>query len=142
METGVLFFHQTEAARALLDAWQFLSRGRPDLPEAFLLDQAWTLASSQRQIETAWLPDHYWQAGESLAGNRAAVIRYDPSGGGHAPGEYLALRFQRGRRYGRHQAPEAHLIMQAAEHARGPITVLVRDVLAGTAQDVGGAIEA
>jgi hypothetical protein len=142
METGVLFFHQTEAARALLDAWQFLSRGRPDLPEAFLLDQAWTLASSQRQIETAWLPDNYWQAGASPAGDRAAVIQYDPSGGAHAPGEYLALRFQRGRRFGRHQAPEAHLIMHGPAPTRGPITVLIRDVLAGTAQDVSGAVEA
>jgi hypothetical protein len=142
METGVLFFHQTEAARSLLDAWQFLSRSRPDLPEAFLLDQAWTLASSQRQIETAWLPDSYWQAGEPLPGNRATVIQYDPSGGAHAPGEYLALRFQRGRRFGRHQAPEAHLIMQSPAPTRRPITVLVCNVLAGTAQSVSGAVEA
>jgi hypothetical protein len=142
METGVLFFHQTESARALLDAWQFLGCSRPDLPEAFLLDQAWTLASSQRQIETAWLPDSYWQAGEPPPGNRATVIQYDPSGGAHAPGEYLALRFQRGRRFGRHQAPEAHLIMQSPAPTRRPITVLVRDVRAGTAQSVSGAVEA
>jgi len=53
MTTGALFFHQTESTHALLDIWQRLTRSHPDLPESFLLDQAWTLATSQRQIETA-----------------------------------------------------------------------------------------
>ncbi|WP_024506556.1 hypothetical protein [Bradyrhizobium sp. ARR65] len=141
METGVLFFHQTEPARSLLDTWQRLSRDYPDVPEAFLLDQAWTLLSSQRQIETAWLPDDYWQAADSAKG-RPAVIQYNRAEPSVAPDPSIASRFQRARRYGRHQAPESHLIMQGSSQTGRAITVLIRDVLAGDAENVSGAIEA
>jgi hypothetical protein len=142
METGAIFFHQTEAARALLDTWQRLTRGYPDLPEAFLLDQAWTLVSSQRQIETAWLPDTYWHPAGHQSWNRAGVIQYDPIDRPRFPEEFFTLPFQRARRFGRHQAPEAHLIMQSVVNTRGLVTVVIRDVLAGNAESVGGAIEA
>jgi hypothetical protein len=142
METGAVFFHQTEAARALLETWQRLSRERADLPESFLLDQAWTLVSSQRQIETAWLPDTFWRAAGLSTRNSPAFIQYDPASRPRAPDDYFAPPFQRARRFGRHQAPEAHLIMKGAAATRGPITVLIRDVLAGNAQSVSGAIEA
>lgn len=142
MQPGALFFHQTEPARALLDVWQRLTRAYPDLEEGFLLDQAWTLASSQRQIETAWLPDLYWKAGTPDIRERNAVIQYDPSCGTRDPEEYLTWRCQRARRFGRHQAPEAHLIMHGAIRTRGQITVLLRDVLASSAESVSAAIEA
>jgi len=142
IDAGAVFFHQTEPARALLDIWYRLSRDYPDLPEAFLLDQAWTLVSSQRQIETAWLPDSYWQSGDLQTGDRATVIQCDRHTEPQIPDEYLALRIQHARRFGRHQAPEAHLIMQGPVQTRGPITVLIRDVLAGNARSVSGAIEA
>jgi hypothetical protein len=142
METGAMFFHQTEAARALLDTWQRLTRGYPDLPEAFLLDQAWTLVSSQRQIETAWLPDTYWHPAGHQSWNRTGVIQYDPIDRPRSAEEFFTLPFQRARRFGRHQAPEAHLIMQSAVNTRGLVTVVIRDVLAGNAESVGGAIEA
>jgi hypothetical protein len=142
MDTGTIFFHQTEAARALLDTWQRLTRGYPDLPEAFLLDQAWTLVSSQRQIETAWLPDTYWHPAGHQIWNRTGVIQYDPIDRPRSPEEFFTLPFQRARRFGRHQAPEAHLIMQSDGNTRGLVTVLIRDVLADNAQSVSGAIEA
>jgi hypothetical protein len=142
METGAIFFHQTEAARALLETWQRLSRDRPDLPESFLLDQAWTLVSSQRQIETAWLPGTYWRSTEPQSWSNPAIIQYDPASRPRSPEDYFAPPFQRARRFGRHQAPEAHLIMQGTATTRGPITVLIRDVLAGNAQNVSGAVEA
>lgn len=142
METGAVFFHQTEPARALLDIWRRLSVNFPDLPEAFLLDQAWTLVSSQRQIETAWLPGAYWQAADLEPWNRTTIIQYDPISTPPPPEEYFTLPFQRARQFGRHQAPEAHLIMPGPTQTRGPITVLIRDVLAGTAQSVSAAIEA
>src|SRR5882757_3593485 len=142
MEIGAMFFHQTEAARALLDTWHRLTRAYPDLPEAFLFDQAWTLVSAQRQIETAWLPDTYWHPAGLQSWNRTGVIQYDPVDRPRPSEEYFTLPFQRARRFGRHQAPEAHLIMQGVATTRGAITVLIRDVLAGNAQSVSGAIEA
>jgi hypothetical protein len=137
-----LYFHQTEAAWDLLQIWQRLSRGYPDLPEAFLLDQAWTLTASQRQFETAWLPDSYWHTGNLAACDSTVVIQCDPIHAEPSADENLVLRCHRGRRFGRHQAPEPHLIMRAPTPTRGPITVLIRDVLASDARSVSAAIEA
>jgi len=142
METGVMFFHQTEAARSLLDMWQKLTRDHANLPESFLLDQAWILVSSQRQIETAWLPDTYWHPAGLPTPHRNDVVLYDPVNRPQSPLEYFTLPFQTARRFGRHQAPEAHLIMQGGAGTRGPITVLIRDVLDADTQSVSSAIEA
>lgn len=142
MDTGALFFNQTEPARALLDMWQRLARGHPNLPESFLLDQAWTLAASQRQIETAWLPASYWQADDIKARDRSTVIRADAVCDAPDPLQPSAALLQAARRFDRHQAPEAHLIMKGPADGRGPITVVIRDVLAASAGDVSGAVEA
>jgi hypothetical protein len=137
-----MFFHQTEAARALLDIWQRLSRDHANLPESFLLDQAWMLVSSQRQLETAWLPDTYWHPAGLAASHRNGVVLYDPVCRPQSPLEYFTLPFQQARRFGRPQAPEPHPIMQGVAGTRGPITVLIRDVLDADTQSVGSAIEA
>jgi hypothetical protein len=142
LDTGALFFHQTDAARDLLQVWQSLGRSYPDLAEAFLLDQAWTLVASQRSIETAWLPDSYWHTGNLAACDSAVVIQCDPIHAAASVDESVAQRCHRARRFGRHQAPEPHLIMQAPGPTRGPITVLIRDVLASDARNVGAAVEA
>ena len=141
LQPGALFFHQTEPARALLDVWQWLTRAYPELPEAFLLDQAWTLASSQRQLETAWLPETYGRAGTPEIRERDAVIEY-PSSQTAAPEDDLTWRCQRARRFSRHEAPEAHLVMPGERRGCGPITVVLRDVLANHAEDVSAASEA
>ena len=142
MQPGALFFNQTEPARALLDVWQRLTRAYPELPEAFLLDQAWTLASSQRQLETAWLPETYGRAGAPEIRERDAVIQYDGPRATLPPQDDLTWRCQRARRFGRHEAPEAHLVMPGITRSRGQITVLLRDVLASSAEEVSAAIEA
>lgn len=142
LDTGVMFFHQTETSRALLDVWQRLTRSHPALPESFLLDQAWTLVAAQRQIETAWLPDDYWQISELRATSKTTVIRADAAEDERTSLDNAAAKLNSGRRFGRHQAPEAHLIMNADVEGRGPITVMIRDVLAAGARDVSEAVEA
>jgi hypothetical protein len=142
MDTGALFFHQTDTARDLLEIWQRLSRSYPDLPEAFLLDQAWALVASQRQIETAWLPDSYWHNGNLGACDNGVVIQCDPTDAVPSYDENLAVRCHRARRFGRHQAPEPHLIMRGPKQAGRSITVVIRDVLAGDALHTSAAIEA
>src|ERR1700751_878774 len=142
IETGLLFFHQTEPARALLDTWKSLARNYPDVPESFLLDQAWTLVASQRQLETAWLPDDYWRSANSGPRNRFAVVQYDHRTLALGADHSMTSRVQRARRFGRHQAPESHLVMQGSSAAGWPITVLIRDVLACDPRHVSRAIEA
>ena len=142
MTTGALFFHQTESARALLDIWQRLTRSHPDFPESFLLDQAWTLATSQRQIETAWLPDAYWRSSEMKTWDDTIILGKSAAGNDDQLLAPFTIPLQSGRRFGRHQAPEAHLIMKGPAGVRKPITVVIRDVLAASARDVGEAVEA
>jgi hypothetical protein len=142
IDTAALFFHQTEPARALLDIWKRLSDGFPELPDSFLLDQAWTLAASQRQLESAWLPPSYWRTDDPAARDDSAVIVGSRSRADDDPVNFLAAHAQQARRFGRHQAPESHLVMPATAGTRGPITVLVRDVLAGNALEASAAIEA
>jgi hypothetical protein len=54
----------------------------------------------------------------------------------------FTIPLQSSRQFGRHQAPEPHLVMKGAVGARRPITVVIRDVLAASARDVGEAVEA
>lgn len=142
MTTGALFFHQTESARALLDIWQRLTCSHPDFPESFLLDQAWTLATSQRQIETAWLPDAYWRSSEMKTRDDTIILGKPAAGNDDQLLAPFTIPLQSGRRFGRHQAPEAHLVMKGTVGGRKPITVVIRDVLAASARDVGEAVEA
>ncbi|ABD86433.1 hypothetical protein [Rhodopseudomonas palustris] len=140
LDTAAMFFRPTEPARALLQAWRDLSLGYPDLPEHFLLDQAWILTAAQRQIETAWLPEDYCQTDPALRDGATIVIdhtRFERSAAQLPTRHLLAAR-----RFGRQQAPEPHLIMKGMDGARGAITVVVRDVLGRDASQVGGAVEA
>jgi hypothetical protein len=142
LDTGALYFGRSEAARALLDVWLRLARSHPELPESFLLDQAWTLACAQRQIETAWLPDAYWQTRGSDARDGSTCIRADAV---RDATDLLApdtATLQSARKFDRHQAPEAHLIMKGPRDGRGTIIVMIRDVVAAKAADLSAAVEA
>ena len=48
IDPAALFFAPTAPARALLQVWRHLSLGYPDLPEHFLLDQAFILTTAQQ----------------------------------------------------------------------------------------------
>jgi hypothetical protein len=142
MDTGAMYFGQAEPAGALLDIWLRLARSHPDLPEAFLLDQAWTLTCAQRQIETIWLPDAYWTTGEPGAHASDIIIRADAVSEARSPLAQAAVSLQSARRFGRHNAPEAHLIMNAPTDGCRLISVMIRHVLAASVAEVSGAIEA
>ncbi|ABD05468.1 conserved hypothetical protein [Rhodopseudomonas palustris HaA2] len=145
MTTGALYFNRTDAARALLEMWQRLTHGYPDLPASFLLDQAWILIASQRQLETAWLPDDYWRVDDLTTRGHAVIVAAAAAGATTDLEPQLgrfAAPLQLGRRFSRHQAPEAHLIMTVPGAGRGPITVVVRDVLSAGARHLSGYVEA
>ncbi|MET0219172.1 MAG: hypothetical protein ABW213_00790, partial [Tardiphaga sp.] len=142
LDTGALYFGRSEAARSLLDVWARLARSHPQLPEAFLLDQAWTLTCAQCQIETAWLPDGYWQIGAMDDRGGSTSIRADAVRDAPALLAHAIAPLQMARKFDRHQAPEAHLIMQGPKDGRGTIIVMLRDVMTADVADVSAAIEA
>lgn len=141
MNTGALFFHQTERAEELLDIWRRLTCSHPNLPESFLLDQAWALTNAQREIETAWLPDTYWRKDDVKPRIDSTILAHACNNDDH-PLEKFAEQMQLGRRFGRHQAPEAHLVMKGAAGGRGLITIVIRDILAGSTTDIAESVEA
>lgn len=142
MTTGVLFFHQTGHAQALLEIWRRLTISHPDLPESLLLDQAWTMTNAQSQLETARLPDTYWQTAYVKPRAGTTILRRGDSGEDDHSLAPFAMPLQSGRRFSRHQPPKAHLVMKGTASGRGLITVVIRDVLAAGTQDVGEAVEA
>jgi hypothetical protein len=104
IETRLLFLPPTAPAYALLEVWRRLSMAYPDLPESFLLDQAWNLTCAQCSIETAWLPRSYGECDPVI---REATIELPAM-----EGVLRAVRCfdnpMADRRFGRAQAPEPH----------------------------------
>ncbi len=142
IDPGALFFRPTAPARALLQAWRDLRLGYPDLPEHFLLDQAWIVTAAQRQIEIAWLPEDYCQTDPALRDGATLMIDRGRLARDRASLPLPTSHLLRARRFSRQQAPEPHLIMKGIDAARGAITVVVRNVLGRDAALVSGAVEA
>lgn len=140
IDPAALFFRPTAPARALLQVWRDLALGFPDLPEAFLLDQALILTAAQRQIEVAWLPEDYCQTDPAL--RDGSTITIDRGGFARGRDQLPTRHLLAARRFGRPQAPEPHLIMKGIDGGRGAITVALRHVLGRDAAQVPGAVEA
>lgn len=136
IDPRALFFRPTAPAFALLEVWQRLSLAYPDLPENFLLDQAWIVTCAQRPIETAWLPADYCESDPVI---RHATIQFEPVASTPAIShDNVCLT----RRHDRPRAPEPHLIMAVPATQHEPIAIVIRDVLAASACDVAAAVEA
>jgi hypothetical protein len=138
VETRALFFRPTAPAQALLEVWQRLSMAYPDLPESMLFDQAWVLTGAQRAIETAWLPGSYGECDPAI---RGATIALETTACAHGATRSFEIFQMIGRRFGRAQAPEPHLIMPGSDWRHRPIVVVIRDVQNASAWQVGAALE-
>jgi len=138
IETRALFFRPTAPAQALLEVWQRLSMAYPDLPESILFDQAWVLTCAQRAIETAWLPGSYGECDPAI---RGATIELETTACAHDTTRSFEIFQMIGRRFGRAQAPEPHLIMPGSDWRHRPIVVVIRDVQNASAGEVGAALE-
>jgi len=139
IDPRVMCFRPTEPTRALLRVWRRLTAAFPDLPQGFVLDQAWVLTTAQRQLETAWLPRSYCETDPLIRGATLQLpwAAEDPDA---APG--YDLRPQRARRFGRPQPPEPVLVMQGRQSWHRPIMVVMRGVRAATAAALCAAVEA
>uniref|UniRef100_Q07TJ3 Uncharacterized protein n=1 Tax=Rhodopseudomonas palustris (strain BisA53) TaxID=316055 RepID=Q07TJ3_RHOP5 len=138
IETRALFFRPTATTNALLEVWHRLSMAYPDLPEHFLFDQAWILTCAQRSIETAWLPGSYAECDPVI---RGATIELETMARARNSRQPFDLDPAIDRRFGRAQTPEPHLIMPGTDWRHRPIMVVIRDVQAASARDVGALVE-
>ncbi|MBC9877306.1 hypothetical protein G8O24_08095 [Bradyrhizobium sp. INPA01-394B] len=143
MSARTLYLGRTKAAEMMLRAWQQLAASYPAIWEGYLLDQAWSLTSSQTPLDTAWLPRSYHALKGDLGAMRATILHDqqtttlelgpDPSFAGIA---------RAARRAGRTGAHDALMVMTSKAGTGTAIAVILRDVSACDASAVAATVEA
>ena len=80
MSARTLYFGRTAAAETLLQNWHHIARAYPSVWDGYLIDQAWSLTSSQLALETVWLPRSYHAPCEDLGTPRHTTIVHNLTG--------------------------------------------------------------
>jgi hypothetical protein len=141
---GTVYFGRSNAARALLQTWCQLCADWPGIWDPYLLDQAWTLVSSQRELDSVWLPRSYHMPFDARPQNENSVIVQDVSLGAIelGPGLALSAALKTARRASRSCPPEPHLVIATACGGHRPISVIMQDSGRLGARALATAIEA
>ncbi|MBR0707426.1 hypothetical protein [Bradyrhizobium liaoningense] len=143
MSARTLYLGRTKAAETLLRTWLQLAASYPAIWEGYLLDQAWSLTSSQLTLDTVWLPRSYHSLKGDLGAMRATILHDqqtttldlgpDPGFGGIA---------RAARRAGRTGSRDAFMVMTSKTATGDGIAVILRDVSASDAGAVAATVEA
>lgn len=143
MSARALYFGHSNAAEAMLRTWQTLAHSYPAVWEAYLLDQAWSLTSSQIPLDTLWLPRAYHAiAGEAGAKHATIVHNLRPTTADLGPDPDFADRVRAARRAGRIGARDALLVLNSAARSNKAVTVILRDFEAAGARATAASIQA
>ncbi|WP_128920174.1 hypothetical protein [Bradyrhizobium nanningense] len=143
MSARTLYLGRSAHAERLLHAWQQLAAAYPAVWEGYLLDQAWSLTSSQVPLDTVWLPRTYHALQGDLGASRATILHDQQTTTlelGPDPG--FAGIVRAARRAGRTGARDAFMVMTSKAETRGGIAVILRDVSASDAGAVAATVEA
>jgi hypothetical protein len=145
MSARTLYFGRTAAAEALLDNWLRLAATYPDVWDGYVLDQAWSLTSSQVALDTLWLPRFYHAlAGDAGTRRDATIVHNLPATtAALGPDPDFAALVQSARRAGRTGARDSLIVLTAAAPApsRQAVTVILRDLGAANARAVASCID-
>lgn len=143
MSARTLYFGRSKAAEAMLRTWQKLSHSYPAVWEAYLLDQAWSLTSSQLPLDTLWLPRTYHAiAGEAGAKHATILHNLEPTTADLGPDPDFANVVRAARRAGRIGARDALLVLNSAVQSDKAVTVILRDFEAAGARATAASIQA
>jgi hypothetical protein len=143
MSARTLYLGRTERAEMLLRTWQQLAASYPAIWEGYLLDQAWSLTSSQVPLDTVWLPRSYHALQGDLGAMRATILHSEPTTTldlGPDPG--FAGIARTARRAGRTGPRDAFMVMTSKAETSNGIAVILRDVSASDAGAVATTVEA
>jgi hypothetical protein len=143
MSARTLYLGRSDPAAMLLRTWQQLAASYPAIWEGYLLDQAWSLTSSQRPLDTVWLPRSYHALAGDLGAARASIAYAQPTTTlelGPDPG--FATLVRAARRAGRTGARDAFMVMTSQSGAGNNVMVILRDVSTSDAIDVAATVEA
>ncbi len=148
ISTRTLYFGRSLAAKALLQTWQMFSTACERVWDGYVLDQAWSLVSSQIPLDTVWLPRTY-HTGSNGHGPRhhpVVIHNFEATSADLGPDQGFPKSSRTARRAGRTGAPEALLLMTAeGKHDEGsgtPVTVIMRDIHSAGTRTVAASVEA
>jgi hypothetical protein len=144
MSARTIYFGASATAEALVKTWQDLSATYPSVWDGYLLDQAWSLTSSQMPLDTVWLPRSYHAAADDVDARRRATILHNLSAASInlGPDPDFADLARGARRAGRTGARDSLLVISSEIPSDNGITVILRDFEASGAREVAASIEA
>ena len=144
MSARTIYFGASATAETLVKTWQDLSATYPSVWDGYLLDQAWSLTSSQMPLDTVWLPRSYHAAADDVDARRHATILHDLSAAdiNLGPDPDFADLARGARRAGRTGAHDSLLVINSKSPSKTGITVILRDFEASGAREVAASIEA
>lgn len=143
MSARTLYLGRSAQAERLLRAWQQLAAAYPAIWDGYLLDQAWSLTSSQVSLDTVWLPRSYHALQGDLGAMRATILHGQQTTTlelGPDPG--FASIVRTARRAGRTGARDAFMVMTSGAETSKGIAVILRDISASDAGAVAATVEA
>jgi hypothetical protein len=145
MSTRTLYFGSGPVAGDFLQTWHEFASTYSMVWDGYVLDQAWSLVSSQAPLNTVWLPRSYHGTlGEPGPRHTSVVVHnIEPTilDLGEEQGFPKALR--PARRASRIGAPEALVVVKSKKQdLHGAVTVILGDIQSASARDVAQTIDA
>ncbi len=143
MSARTLYLGTSDATGALLQTWRQLATVFPAIWEGYLLDQAWSLISSQMPLDTVWLPRSYHTLTGEFAARQAAIIHNLPATAADlGPDQNFAADQRVARRAGRTGARDSLIVLRSPVISNKSVAVILREVESCDARAVAASIEA
>lgn len=143
MSARTLYLGRSERAWKLLSIWQHLAAAYPAVSDGYLLDQAWSLATSQVSLDTVWLPRSYHAPKGELGASRPVIVHeIDATTADLGPDPDFAAIMRAPRRAGRTGARDALMVMNSKAGSEKAVAVILRNIESENASVVAATIEA
>jgi hypothetical protein len=143
MSARTLYLGTSDATETLLQTWHQLANLYPAIWEGYLLDQAWSLTSSQMPLDTVWLPRSYHALTGEFAARHAAIVHNLPTTTADlGPDPDFAADLRVARRAGRTGARDSFMVLRSPSISNKSVAVILRDVESRDARAVAASIEA
>nr|MCK7671958.1 hypothetical protein [Bradyrhizobium sp. 2S1] len=144
MSARTLYFGRSPAAEALLRNWHHIATAYPAVWEGYLLDQAWSLTSSQIALDAAWLPRSYHAPAEDVGTPRHTTVVHNlPTDNSDlGPDAEFGVAMRPARRACRSGGRDAMIVINSHAASNAAITVIMRDIATSDAREMAASIEA
>ena len=143
MSARTLYLGTSQATDVLLQTWHQLATFYPAIWEGYLLDQAWSLTSSQMPLDTVWLPRSYHALTGELAAKRATIIHDLPATTDDlGPDPDFAMDLRPARRAGRTGPRDSLVVLKAPIISNRTVAVILSQGRSRDARAVAASIEA